>query len=85
MNKSLTVYKIGNMQKSVTIIVKCTIVGPSKFRWEYRCVEEYIIVFYKGKLLENSSLLAVPPRNLLDPKIVHFTIIVTVFCIFLIL
>ena len=41
MNKSLTAYKIRNMQKSVTIIVRCTIVGPSKFRGGTASNEEF--------------------------------------------
>ena len=36
--------------------------------WEYSCVGEYFIKFYKGKFLKYSLLLAALPRNWLDPK-----------------
>ena len=44
--------------------------GSSQFREYtlYSCGEEYFGVFSKGKNLKYSLLLAVLPRNLLDPK-----------------
>ena len=39
------------------------LIGIKTVLWEYSCVEEYFIEFYKGKCLRYSSLLAVLPRN----------------------
>ena len=46
--------------------------GIKSVSWEYSCEREYFIKFHKGGYMKCSSLLAVLPRNWLDPDMVGF-------------